>query len=214
MEDLTFNAYLSPAIRSYLRTYESGELRAAIQQVLGANQQVRVNRANVENLDVTSKPLTMHLEYSLPDAFHRLPSQQGATLVGTLPSAWETYLLEAEYLETRETPFEVKTPRVIRTSLSVELPDGYSPADFEPRNTAKQTPFVAWATNSRTAGTCFIVEHVVRVPAGRHQAKEYAGYYVDMKNSLAPLQTPVLCRERTLTVSRPDAAHPSAALAR
>jgi hypothetical protein len=25
-----------------------------------------------------------------------------------------------------------------------------------------------------------------------------------MKNSLAPLQTPVLCRERTLTAARPD----------
>jgi tetratricopeptide (TPR) repeat protein len=204
VEDLTFNGYLSPAIRSYLHSYEAGERRAAIQQVLGANQHVRVDRADIENLDVTSKPLTMHLEYSLPDAFHRLPSHGGATLVGTLPSAWETYFLEAEYLETRETPFEVKTPRLIRTSLTVELPAGYSAADFEPRNSAKQTPFVAWATNSRIAGKSFVVEHVVRVPGGRHAARDYAAYYADMKNSLAPLQTPVLCRERTLTAARPD----------
>ena len=198
-ERLTFNPYMAPGMRCYLRMFEPGKRREAIQEVLGQHQQVRVKRADIENLDDTSEPLVLHLEYTLPDAFHRLASKtDGNALVGRIPAAWETYFLEADYFEARETPFEIKSPRLVYTSLEIVLPTGYQLDDLDRWTTSRQTTFVAWVSQAKVSGTTIQVEHLVRVPVGRHAAKEYSTYYADMKESLSLLQTPVMFRERTL----------------
>jgi hypothetical protein len=206
-EQLTFNPYIAPGIRCYLRMHEAGKRREAIQEVLSEGQNVRVKRVDVENLDDTSKPLVLHLEYLLPDAFHRLvASADGNTLVGRIPSTWETYFLEAEYLDARETPFEVKSPKLIHTSLEIQLPNGYQLGELERWTTSGQTAFVAWASQAHQTGTSINVEHSVRVPAGQYAAKYYPEYYADMKEALSLLQMPVMFRERVLeTADRPGA---------
>ena len=194
-EQLTLNAYIAPGMRTYLRAFESGERREALQTVIAANQNIRLKRADFENLENVSQPLVLKLQYTLPDALHALRSTtSGNTLVGRIPALWETYYLEADYLDSRETPFEISTPRLVRSSFDVVLPEGYRLDDVERLSSNGQTPFAAWSSRARADGSTIHVDHVVRVPAGRFAAKDYPAYYAGMKQSLSILQTPLTFR--------------------
>jgi hypothetical protein len=198
-EDLVFSGYMAPGVRRYLRTVEAGKRRQAIQDLITSGEHVHMMRADVDNLEDTSLPLVLHLQYILPDAFQRLPSSNaGNMLVGRLPAAWETRLLEADYTSARETPFEIRMPRLVRTEMQIDLPSDFQLADIERWNGSGQTPFVAWASQTKSAGATVHVHHAVRVPSGRYQANDYATYYADMKDSLSVLQMPVMLREPVL----------------
>jgi tetratricopeptide (TPR) repeat protein len=201
-EQLTLNDYLAPGMRGYLRLFEPGARREAIQDVLSRYAPTRVNRFDVENLDDTAKPLVLRLEYVVPDALHRvtLPAG-GTTLIGQLPCQWETHYLEADYDDERLTPFEVNTPRLVQTSLEVVLPAGYQLADLSRWTNSGQSEFAAWASQARQSGSIIRLDHRVRVPAGRHPATEYQPYYAAMKESLSLLQTPVTLQERTISTA-------------
>ncbi len=193
-------------MRSYLRSFEAGERREALQTVLAASQNVRLKRADVEHLDDVSQPLVLHLEYVLPDTMHSLNSAtSGNTLVGRIPAPWETYFLEAEYLESRETPFENTMPRLVRSSFDIHLPEGFRLTDGERLSSTGQTQFVAWASQAQDNGSTIHVEHVVRVPAGRFAAGDYPAYYAGMKDSLATLQMPLTFRSDAVVAAREPA---------
>jgi hypothetical protein len=201
-ETLTLNDYLAPGMRGFLRLFEPGARRKAIQDVLSRYAPARVKRLDVENLDDTAKPLVLHLDYVMPDALHRVTSPAGGTtLIGQLPCLWETHYLEADYDDQRLTPFELNTPRLAHTSLEVVLPNGYQVADLERWSNSGQSEFAAWASQARQSGAVIRVDHRIRVPAGRHPAAEYQPYYAAMKESLSLLQTPVTLQERNLSTA-------------
>jgi tetratricopeptide (TPR) repeat protein/transglutaminase-like putative cysteine protease len=201
-ETLTLNDYLAPGMRGFLRLFEPGARRKAIQDVLSRYAPARVKRLDVENLDDTAKPLVLHLDYVMPDALHRVTSPAGGTtLIGQLPCLWETHYLEADYDDQRLTPFELNTPRLAHTSLEVVLPNGYQVADLERWTNSGQSEFAAWASQARQSGAVIRVDHRIRVPAGRHPATDYAPYYAAMKESLSLLQTPVTLQERILSTA-------------
>jgi len=192
-ERLTFNAYMAPGLRGFLRSFEAGERRAALQSVLGTSQNVRLKRAEIEHLDDPSQPLVIYLEYQVPDAMHALSSTAfGNTVVGRVPAFWETYFLEAEYSEARETPFEIGTPKLVRSNIEIVLPAGYYLSDIDRLTGTGRTRFAAWASQARQQQDGPVVfDYVVRVPAGRFTAAEYQEYYAGMKQSLAAFHVPI-----------------------
>jgi hypothetical protein len=190
-ERLSFNPFLAAGMRGFLRSHEAGERRNAIQQLLSSSQSARLRKVEIENLDELSKPLVVYLEYTLPDAIHSLTaSELGSALVGRIPAPWETFFLEAEYAEQRETPFEIASPKLIRSNVEIILPKGYQIAEVERLNGTGRTPFAAWASKARADGSTVHLEQVVRVPAGSFRAQDYPAYYAGMKQSLSALQSP------------------------
>lgn len=203
-ERLTLNAYIAPGMRAYLRSFEPGERREALQSVLAASQNIRLKSVDVEHLEDVSQPLVLNLNYTLPDALHALASGvTGNTIVGRIPAFWETYFIEADYLDSRETPFELGTPRLVRSSLDIVLPEGYQMSDVDQLSNSGQSPFAAWASRARAADSTVHVDFMVRVVSGRYAAKDYPAYYAGMKESLTILQTPMTFRTEALMATQP-----------
>jgi hypothetical protein len=175
--------------------FEAGERRKAVQDLLSRGEPICVKRIEAANLDRTSEPLVVQLDYTLPDTFHRVgPSAEANTLVARLPSPWENRLLDADYVDDRQTPFELGLPMLITTSLEIDLPDGYQLADLDRWTSSGQNMFAGWTSHAKQDGTVVTAKYRVRLVAGRHPADEYPKYYGAMKDSLAFFETPVTLR--------------------
>jgi hypothetical protein len=203
VEEITFNAYLAPRVRALLKHYPPAERRAAIQELLSQNGQIRVTRLDVKNLERTDEPLCLAIEYVTPDVFQPLATDiDDSSLVGRLPCPWENQYMQTEYVESRQTPFEIEVPIVIRSSLTVHSPAGYELVGLNRRAGAGGTKFVAWKCACNEAGGSVTLDYEYRLTAGRHEASEYDQYCSDIKKSRMVLQAPVTLREGTVETAR------------
>jgi hypothetical protein len=210
-EQVTLNSYLAPGMRAYLKLFEPGRRREAIQNLLSQGESVRVQRFEVENLEKPSEPLILSLEYVMPDTVHCVDSSaDGKSLVGNLPCAWESLYVRAEYLDARETPFEIAVPRFIQSSLQIEVPTGYRLAGLERLSGSGRTKFAAWTSRATQQGNVVSMEYGLRLAAGRHSADAYGQYYADMIESLSALHGPVTLHENVArTAGRPATVRPA-----
>jgi hypothetical protein len=205
VETLTFNAYSAPKMRYFLKLYEPSERRAAIQDLLDTNDELRVTRFDVKNLDNPSKPLCMTIEYEAANMFHPLDvGTAERSLVGRLPCAWEAHFLDAEELESRETPFQIVFPMVIRSSIKIDVPSGFELVGLDRRTGSGETKFVTWKCECSRQGSEVALSYEFHLAAGRHEAEDYGPYCAAMKRSRATMQAPITMREGAVeTALRP-----------
>jgi tetratricopeptide (TPR) repeat protein len=202
-EQLTVNQYLAPGLRYYLRMFESGERQQAMQDLLSSDRQVIVKQFDVENLDETAAPLVLRLQYVLPNSFHQISiSNEAHTLVGQIPCGMEATFLDAGYDDARVTPFQIRLPMFVHTSVEFQLPAGYRLADTERWTATGQSKFVAWASQARQVGQTIHAELQIRTAAGKFPAHEYSPYCASMKESLSLLQAPLTLRDESVELAR------------
>ncbi|HEX3602285.1 MAG TPA: tetratricopeptide repeat protein [Lacipirellulaceae bacterium] len=191
-EEVTLNAYLAPGIRGYLKRFDADGRREAVQNLLSENGPIRVKKIEALNLDSVREPLRLNLEYVIPNSFHTIGSSPNTkALVGNLPCAWENEYVLAQALDCRKTPFEIATPRLVKSSLKVNLPYGYGFDNLEQCDGSGQSEFRSWASRASKTGNTVNIEYQVRLAAGRHPAPEYEQFCTEMNESLAVLLTPV-----------------------
>lgn len=192
-EDVTLNGYLAPSVRGFLKRNDVDAQRVAIQNLLSQNGAVRVKRVDATNLEAVREPLHLHLEYVIPNSFHVFAADGGKkSLLGSLPCAWESEVLLTQALDSRKTPFEISTPKLIRSSLVVHVPEGYEFANIDQCSGSGQSKYRSWSAKAIQDGSTIRIDYAARIVAGRHAAKEYEDYYSDLNEALAVLQTPVM----------------------
>jgi hypothetical protein len=108
-------------------------------------------------------------------------------------------------VDSRETPFEIGMPKVIQSSLTFTVPDGYSFGDLAQCNCTGKSRFRTWSSRASQDGKTITIEYEVRLVAGRHSAHEYEQYYTDSNDSLAVLRAPLTISASHVpeTASRP-----------
>ncbi len=191
-EDVTLNAYLAPGIRGFFRHSDSAARREAIQSLLSDNGPIRVKSVEPVNLEAVGEPLRIHLEYSVPNSFRMTNSSAGGkTLVGSLPCAWETQYALAAPVDSRRTPFAVAMPRVIESTLTIQLPPGYSFSDMEQFSSSGSSKYRVWSSHASEADGTVTIEYRVCLLAGRFPAKAYEQFYSESNDSLAALRAPL-----------------------
>jgi hypothetical protein len=198
---------LAPGIRALLKHYEPSQRREAIQDLLGKDAQLRITRLDVKNLEQTSEPLVVTLEYEVDAAFHALdlPGAQ-KSLVGRLPCPWEIRYLQTDDAQARHTPFEIAVPIVIRSQVTVHSPPGMSLAGLDRRVGSEQTKFVDWQCQCSGSGDVVNMQYELRLPAGQHAPQDYEQYCATRKKTRLALQSPVTLRESTMETARRPAA--------
>jgi hypothetical protein len=191
-EQVTFNEYIAGGIRGYLRSFPPAERDKAVQNFFAGSSGLRLESATIDELHSLDKPLTLKLKYAMPEAFHTVGSTDtGATLVGRIPSPWETYFFDSEFVQRRQSPFEFKMPIRVESTIELKLPSGFDLKDVSTLTGSQQSPFVAWATRVKREGEIMKLEYRARRPAGLHPADKYAAYYSEMKNALRVFERPL-----------------------
>jgi tetratricopeptide (TPR) repeat protein len=195
-ERATFNGYFAPGLRRFFRHGEPGNRRESLQTVLSQGSEIHLNRLDIQHLDEPTVPLVVETSYVVPHCFHAVTAGNGGKqLVGNLPSTWENEYLDADYTDSRKTPFEFKMPRRVHSSLSIEVPNGYELTGLEHCSATGSTQFVAWSSHSERNGNRIQIEYDARLLPGCHPAGEYEQFYADVNDSLAPLHIPVTLQE-------------------
>jgi hypothetical protein len=205
-EEVTLNEYLSPGMRAFFRHFDAATRREALQGVLSDNGPIRIKRIQPVNLQAVREPLRIEMEYTVPNGFRLTNSSvSGKSLVGSLPCVWETQYAAASAVDSRETPFEIGMPKVIQSSLTFTVPDGYSFGDLAQCNCTGKSRFRTWSSRASQDGKTITIEYEVRLVAGRHSVHEYEQYYTDSNDSLAVLRAPLTISASHVpeTASRP-----------
>jgi hypothetical protein len=209
-EDVTLNGYLAPGMRAFFKHFDGPTRREALQNLLSDNGPIRVKRVEPLNLSAVREPLRIHLEYTVPNSFHAIQSSaSGTSLIGSLPCAWESQYVLAPALDARKTPFEVAMPRMVQSSLVVNLPAGYRMADLDRCNGSGHSIFRSWNSRASQDGQTVRLEYEVHLATGQHPATAYEEYYADSNESLAILRTPITLEGGAAevgTASRPSQA--------
>jgi Transglutaminase-like superfamily len=190
-EEVILNEFMASGLRSYLRSHPPAERSEAVQNFFSGTSPLRLDDVVIKDLDAIEKPLTLNLKYAVPDAFHTVGAAAGASLVGRIPSPWETFFFQAEYLQRRKSPFELSMPMRLESTIEFKLPKGFDLKDVNALAESKRTPFVAWATRVKRDGDTMKLEFRARRNAGLHQANEYATFYKDMKSALRVFDRPL-----------------------
>jgi tetratricopeptide (TPR) repeat protein len=201
-EEATFQSYLAPAMRAFIKHFEPGERREAIQTLMSQHNKVRVDRFNVVNLDRPAEPLRVELEYVMVDSLHCLDPSTKKSFLGYLPSAWERQFIETEYLQVRDTPFEITAPITVVSTTRIEPPTGLQLTGLERFASAGETKFVKWSSHASQESGVFSLECRYELASGRHKPQEYQQFYSEMKKSLMSLSTPIMLDQATLETAR------------
>jgi hypothetical protein len=123
---------------------------------------------------------------------------------------WEGEYLRAQYLESRETPFEIVLPRNVQSTMKIDLPAGYQLAGIERCNGAGQTKFVSWTSRAWQTGKTVNIEYKGRMSAGSHPATDYQQFCSDTSDSLSALKTPVTLQQSAVQTAGRGASSRSA----
>lgn len=201
-EEVTFQAYLAPAIRSFIKHFEPSERREAIQTLLSQHSKIRVDRFKVVNLDRPAEPLRIELDYVMVDSLHCLDPSSKKSFLGYLPSAWERQFIETDYLQVRDTPFEITAPMTVTSTTRIEPPAGFQLTGIERFKSAGETKFIKWSCHASQDNSAFRLERRYELPAGRHEPQEYQQFYSEMKKSLMSLGTPIMLDQATLETAK------------
>ena len=129
----------------------------------------------------------------LQEQFHRSNDQ----LTGTLRAGFERSYLTADPVDNRLTPFETRIPLSIRSTVSVDVPEG-----FHAENTADLAPlldsrFAVCKGQIRLEDRKLKLEFECRKPTGKSEASEYASYRETMAQALALLEREVVFKADT-----------------
>ena len=189
-EMATFRGNEAAGMRAYFDEIEPKARASALQRRLSANgHAVEVLSLEVRELREPQKPLSVQIKYVERGAFHAV----GGQLVGRIPALLERGRIEVERDE-RETPFEFDMPLTIRSSVSLQLPSGYAPAQPLSRRASPDGPFAAWKVTPEdsSSGHALGARFEYGRKRGRHKAAEFADLRRDTEAALRALEQEVV----------------------
>jgi hypothetical protein len=199
-ETATYRGNEAAMMRAYLDDIEPKARTSALQRRLsGHGHDVEVLSLEVRDLREPQKPLAVQLKYLQRGAFHAV----GGQLIGKLPALLERERLKVE-ADARETPFQFRLPLAIHSTVALELPSGYSPAQPLAARASADGRFAGWrvAPDDSPPGREMRARFDYGRKRGRHAPSEYADLRRDTDAALGALEQEVVLQR--LAVGRSD----------
>lgn len=186
-ETLRAEGYMAASLRRMLRGRTSAEQLSEVRSRLGLGSDVELQELQVEELDVSSRPLTLKLRYRVEDA---LPGA-GGRLVGRLPALWERAYLALERVDHR-LPFAQEYPLLVRSRITVEAPDGFRLVEPGSVEEGARGRFAEWSLGSAREGNRATLSFELRRPASSGGPGEYAELERSLRTALGALERVVV----------------------
>jgi hypothetical protein len=142
----------------------------------------------LQNLDDTQAPLILELDYVIKRQFQLT----GNLLVGKLPDMWEQFYASAEPVEHRVTPFELKFPINMESTITLLTPPGYRQPAVENFRQKVQTAFATSESEAQIEGSGLKIDYRLQRRAGKFAASDYATCQESMAKALGALEQTVV----------------------
>jgi Flp pilus assembly protein TadD len=139
---------------------------------------------SAEGVQVSSAPLTVTCVYAQKKQFRH----SNGSLAGVPRAVLERAFLAAPPCFDRKTPFEVRMPMELKSTVTFEIPAGYSarvPAKLDSRTDGR---FLSCTNSWRLEGRSLIAEFECRQPTGTFKAGDYETYRETMSHALSLLE--------------------------
>ena len=191
-ETVTLTGVHAAYLRDYLLQIPPASRRMLLQRQMGMTD-VELSEFKAEPVDAPDAPLQLRCTYTCKKQFHRSNDQ----LTGTLRAGFERSYLTADPVDNRLTPFETRIPLSIRSTVSVDVPEGFraeKTADLAPQLDAR---FAVCKGHIRLEGRKLKLEFQCRQPTGKSKASEYASYRDTMAQALSLLEREVVFKADT-----------------
>jgi len=186
-ETLTLTGVHAAYLRDYLLQIPPASRRMLLQRQMGMTD-VELSDFKAEPVDAPDAPLQLRCTYTCKKQFHRSNEQ----LTGILRAGFERGYLAADPVDNRLTPFETRIPLSIRSTVSVQVPEGYRAertADPSPRLDSR---FAVCKGQMQLEDRKLKLEFEFRQPTGKSKASEYAAYRETMAQALSLLEREVV----------------------
>jgi Flp pilus assembly protein TadD len=184
-ETVRIEGHLAANLRGLLKEVQPANRAAELQKQLGAiaGAPIEVHKVDLENLSDNRKPLVIKITSNAKNSFHTA----GNVMVGKIPALWERLFLTAHRVESRQSPFVLRSPLDVKSSIEFALPPGYFAADTGAMNGEETTPFAEWKVSANTEGGALCISYEATRLAGSHKADEYSKYCDSMDRATAAL---------------------------
>jgi hypothetical protein len=182
------------SLRAYFRSIEPAKRSESVRKLFEeSGTKISLSESAITGLDDAAQPLVIRATYTIRRRFGATRGQ----LVGSVPSLWERYWLEPDEVENRISPFHVRLPRELRSSVTLHLPSGYRIADL-PETASFADPFQDAQVTVASAGDGSTLKMTVTrtIKAGEHNADAYAKYVQSVEQFLSAVE-PYLVLEKT-----------------
>ena len=190
-ETVTAHGVQASWLRSFLHSVAPDSLKNMFQRQMGLGE-AELSEFTAEPLEQASKPLRIHLQYRLRKQFHQ--TQQG--IAGLLRPGIEKLYLTVAPVDKRSTPFELRTPLIIKSAVTIETPEGFS-ARVPATPAIRIDPRFAACTNTwRVEGQTLVGNFECRRKAGKFNSADYGQYRETMAQVMSLLE-----REISFTAS-------------
>ncbi len=190
-EVLSLHGWNGSAMRSYLLGLQPTARRTYVEASL-SRKSAELVHFNVQHLEDTQSPLVFTMGYRLRGQFHL----SGAQLTGKLPAVWEQLYASAEPVERRTTPFEVKLPLNVKTSITLNTPEGFAEPAPESFQQSGKSSFASSQSSAQAEASRIKIQYSLRRRAGKHGAAEYGTFRESMVKALAPLEQTIVFQKK------------------
>ncbi len=184
-ETLRLEGYLAANLRGLLSEIQPANRAAELQKQLGVSSggPLQVQKVEIDNLDDKRSPLVIKTTLIAKSKFH----SSGDVLIGQIPALWERFFLTADPVEKRQTPFVLRSPLRLTSTIEFALPEGYATADMGPMNQEQKSQFAAWKVAATAEGGVVRANYEATRQSGSYKAEEYAAYCDSMDRATAAL---------------------------
>jgi len=182
-ETLTFRGYYAGFMRSYLEKLQPPSRRDFLNEQMN-HQGLEITRLEIKNLDNTTAPLLVEMDYLVRKQFQTLGNQ----IIGQIPDIWEHHYLWTDPAENRLTAFQLAFPLSLESTVTVEVPEGYSTPAAEGFEQDLHQPFATGKTTAQNQGARMIINYSLHRPSGTFAPTEYAAFRKSMDQALGPLE--------------------------
>ncbi len=158
-----------------------------LQRQLGMTD-VELSDFKAEPVDAPDTPLQLRCTYTCKKGFHRSNDQ----LTGVLRAGFERSYLTADPVDNRLTPFETTIPLSIRSTVSVDVPEGFRAEQSASLVPQVNSRFAICKAQIRLEGKKLKLEFECRQPTVKSKAPEYVAYRDTMAQTLSMLEREVV----------------------
>ncbi|HWW00901.1 MAG TPA: transglutaminase domain-containing protein [Candidatus Acidoferrum sp.] len=182
-ETVTARGIHAAYLRNFLRQIPPPSRRMVFQQQTGLAD-VELTDFKAEPLATPREPLVIQYAYTLKKQFHRSKGH----LSGVVRAALERTYLAPGPVDNRLTPFEIRIPLRLKSTVSVEIPQGFAaelPADLTPQLDSR---FAACTNSWWLEGGSLKARFECRQPEGEFKSSDYTAFRETMAHALSLLE--------------------------
>ncbi|HTA30484.1 MAG TPA: transglutaminase-like domain-containing protein, partial [Candidatus Cybelea sp.] len=185
-EVLSLKGCNGSALRSYFKSLQPVGRRQFVEGQLN-RKSGELTGFQLQNLEDTQAPLTFEMDYIMKRQFHLAGNQ----LVGKLPDVWEQVYASAEPIDPRITPFELRYPIDVESTITLATPDGYRAPALQDFRQNVPMSFASSRCEAQKNGSGLKIDYKLQRRSGQFAPAEYGPYCDNMVKALGPLEQTV-----------------------